>query len=171
LINNRLHDYLSFSCPGKKRTKRIRHRGGADREAYRNSLSNPPFFPGFEPPSPVYPFRRLSELFLWSEQSKSNSSRINSTGQRIVQNNDSSRAFDGGRVGVWGRAAQSRDISVGLPSQKRKTLWPAHPPAAFFGSFLVRTQERNKQPRKRSFTFIIYVPRFLRNENICPLVL
>ena len=53
------------------------------------------------------------------------------------------KSLDGGRVGVWGRAAQSWGRSAGLHRQLRKTLRSAHPPAAFFGSFLVRTQEMN----------------------------
>ena len=42
-----------------------------------------------------------------------------------------------------GRAAQSWGRCVGNVRQYRKTLRSAHPPAAFFGSFLVRTQEMN----------------------------
>ena len=42
-----------------------------------------------------------------------------------------------------GRAAQSWGRSVGIGKQYRKTLRSAPPPAAFFGSFLVRTQEMN----------------------------
>ena len=52
---------MYFSCSGKKSTKRIWHRGGADREAYRICGLYLPFFPGFEPPSPMYPFRRWSK--------------------------------------------------------------------------------------------------------------
>ena len=63
--------------------------------------------------------------------------------QRFIYKIDYYQTFDGGRMGVWGRAAQSRDANAGLFLQYRKTLRTAPPPAAFFGSFLVRTQEMN----------------------------
>jgi len=61
----------------------------------------------------VYPFRRMSGLLMRSEQSKSNISSLIYTQLRIDQKLDPNQSIDGGRVGVWGRAAQSRAMIVG----------------------------------------------------------
>ena len=52
---------LYFSCPGKKSTKRIRHRGGADREVYRYYLSLPPLRSQLRAALPYVPLPALVE--------------------------------------------------------------------------------------------------------------
>ena len=62
-----------FLAAMQESNQRKWHRGGADREACLSCVFIPSFFPGFEPPSPMYPFRRWSEEWLWSNLSKSDS--------------------------------------------------------------------------------------------------
>ena len=101
-----------FLAPMQESNQRKWHRGGADREAYRDFDFSLSFYPGFEPPSPMYPFRRWSAEWLWSELSIINIRRINIQ-LVIVHRIDPIQASDGGRVGAWGRAAQSRAAKAG----------------------------------------------------------
>ena len=122
---------MSFSCSGKKRTKRIRHRGGADREAYRSCFSSLLFLLGFEPPSPVYPFRRLSALLMQSEQSKSNSHSLIYTQLCIDQKIDPHKSIDGGRVGVLGEGGSKSGYGCQFLSAEKKDFAASASPSRF----------------------------------------
>ena len=50
---------VTFLCPHKKVTKESGTGEALTNEAYRNMFFSPSFYLGFEPPSPVYPFRPL----------------------------------------------------------------------------------------------------------------
>ena len=112
--NDRLQDDSSFSCPGKKRTKRIRHRGGADREAYQDYIYQLPFSPASSRPPLCTPSGAGREclcrrIFAWPAP-------IASTALPAKRRGDT----QGGRD------------------------WLVAPPwADFFGYFLVQRQESN----------------------------
>ena len=141
------------------------HRGGADREAYRDILPVQPFSPASSRPPLCTPS---------GAGRKNGSHRILIVNSRIAGRcirprtcapiiPDHSKSFDGGRVGVWGRVMCSVSLlrcpisSSALNSLRqlstaatRSARFLCHrqrshrsPPAAFFGSFLVRPQEMN----------------------------
>ena len=64
-------DGCHFLATMQESNQRKWHRGGADREACQSCNNNLPFYPGFEPPSPMYPFRHWSEEWLQSNLSRS----------------------------------------------------------------------------------------------------
>jgi len=57
ISSQRLSRYY-FLVAEQESNQRSQHRGGADHEAYQSIFCGLPFHPGFEPPSPMYPFRR-----------------------------------------------------------------------------------------------------------------
>ena len=108
-LSNRQSHFLAAM---QESNQRRWHRGGADREAYRSCIPWLAYFPGFEPPSPMYPFRRWTEDCHWSIQQDGSPQFITNAGIPGYRS-DSSPSFDGGRVGGWGRAAQSRAEHAG----------------------------------------------------------
>ena len=64
------NDSSPFSLFGKKRAKRSRHRGGADREAYRSFLCGPSFFPRLRAALPYVPLPALVERMVVNEFSE-----------------------------------------------------------------------------------------------------
>ena len=106
---------VTFLQPCKKVTKEDGIGEALTAKPIGTAFIVPLFFPGFEPPSPMYPFRRWSEEWQLSDSPETNSSRITIMQLGIDHKNEQNESFDGGRVRVWGRAAQSRDIQVSLP--------------------------------------------------------
>ena len=60
----RMGGYVPFLSPNKKGTERSRHRGGADREAYRNCLNHPPLLPRLRAALPYVPLPAPVEAFI-----------------------------------------------------------------------------------------------------------
>ena len=118
------------------------HRGGADREAYRDCVYQPPCFPGFEPPSPVHPFRHLSGHLLWLEQSKSNRRSLILTHLRIDKKSNPHQSIDRGRVGGLGEGGSKSGCGCRFMSAVKKDFAVSASPSRILLVLFLPGQEK-----------------------------
>ena len=134
-----------FSCFGKKSAKRSRHRGGADRRSLSELLLRSTILPRLRAALPDVPLPALVErmaaieIFKIRERRKIRTQVLTSKTITAVSS-----------TGAWwgsggGRLKDGVEVSVFLCADERLCR-SAPPPAAFFGYFLVRTQESNTYP-------------------------
>ena len=105
--------YVLF-LTGKKRTKRSRHRGGAEAKSIGTTSLIRHFYPDSEPPSPMYPTRPGRRSF---------SCRISKT--------TTASLTTGAGNGVWGEGGSKSRYHVSHPKQYRQTLRSTPPPSRF----------------------------------------
>ena len=118
------------------------HRGGADREAYRGCFCMLPLFPRLRAALPYVPLPArvgswsIVELIQDRQQQKPTQPGIEENRLTQIHRRRPGRGLGGGRLKV------GLLMEIYLRSNDR-LCGQRLPPAAFFGSFLVRTQEMN----------------------------
>ena len=131
-----------FLVPARKGPKESGTGEALTAKPIRTTFINHHFSPASSRPPLCTPSGASRNIY-YGHNNLSQTSAVRSVRNSVSTKTDPHQCIDRGRVGVWGRAAQSRGTIVSLSPQKRKTLRPAHPPADFFGYFLVQRQESN----------------------------
>jgi len=134
-------DVKPFSCFGKKRAKRSRHRGGADRRSLSEHEISSIILPRLRAALPYVPLPALIERTAVVEAPETG------TAAQIIRTWVSTPKSipAGSSTGAgWGPGGGRLKVGVVRPVYPRsneRLCRSAHPPDVFFGYFLVRTQE------------------------------